>query len=310
LGTGFNNASYAIETETASYVAKVYLDARSAPDLAFEHDLLMALADHEMPFSVPTLVPTHSDEVLARASDVEYMILMDRIPGIPAGRGDAALTEKCGRTLALLNLWMRRADLPPGSEPPITFESLSAVSPALPDPIQAVQALFPAPKLSLSICEALTQAEEDWLAATAGVPRQIIHADYFPPNVLHLNGEISGVIDFEFAGVGHPAMDFAIGLIAFGSKRGTFTPFPRLFDAFAKGYLHVAPFGESELRAVPALLLMREAHSFIHWFGRLASDRISREEVIERGQRLLSIQSWLDAEGDDLVGRLQEIQAQ
>ena len=71
---------------------------------------------------------------------------------------------------------------------------------------------------------------------TAGWPTQVIHTDYYPANVLVAGDAVSGILDFEYAGRGHRAMDVAIGLAAFSNKRWDDWSWP-VCRAFAEGYL-------------------------------------------------------------------------
>jgi homoserine kinase type II len=147
--------------------------------------------------------------------------------------------------------------------------------------------------------------------ATAGWPRQVIHCDFFPSNVLIEEGAVSGVLDFEFAGLGERAMDFAIGLVAFsfrtweaGWRNG---PDGLSVDAFAGAYLATLPLATHELAAVPDLILMREAGSFVHWLGRLGRGLTTREDIEGRAERLLDLDAWLATNGDDLLDLLSRI---
>ena len=117
-------------------------------------------------------------------------------------------------------------------------------------------------------------------------------------------GTVSGILDFEFSGMGYQAMDFAIGLAAF-----SFTPWghgcswPRV-EAFAAGYLHVVALQRAHLTAVPTLLLMREVTSLIHWLGRMEQGLTTFDDVQERACRLISLHRWLDTHGSELVDLL------
>jgi len=84
------------------------------------------------------------------------------------------------------------------------------------------------------------------------LPEGPVHADYFPDNVLFLNGEISGVIDFYFACVDTLAYDLAIALNAWGFD-ATGRPEPAAIAAFLAGYESVRPLVHAERLALPDL---------------------------------------------------------
>jgi Ser/Thr protein kinase RdoA (MazF antagonist) len=228
------------------------------------------------------------------------LVLAHRIPGDPGWRADLLLTRRCGHALALLDLALATVTLAVGA--PETYRRLD-----LDAAVRSVEAEFAGSGLASAIAEVLDRTDEQWSRVTAGWPVQLVHADYFPPNVLVVNGDVTGVIDFEFAGNGFRAMDFAIGLIAFGTEWWEFRTSWELLEAFASGYLAVNPLSPEERAEVPALILMREASSYTHWLGRLARGMIAPEEIQARGRRLLDLDRWLSAYGDDLITRLARI---
>ncbi len=97
----------------------------------------------------------------------------------------------------------------------------------------------------------------DWLASPAAerpvrLPRGPIHADYFPDNVLFVDGEVSGVIDFYFACTDALAYDIAVALSAWGFDAAG-DPMPPALDAFLAGYEAVRPLTEAEHHGLPDL---------------------------------------------------------
>jgi homoserine kinase type II len=84
------------------------------------------------------------------------------------------------------------------------------------------------------------------------LPEGPVHADYFPDNVLFLNGEISGVIDFYFACIDTLAYDLAIALNAWGFDAAGRAD-PAALAAFLAGYESVRPLSRAERAALPDL---------------------------------------------------------
>ena len=84
------------------------------------------------------------------------------------------------------------------------------------------------------------------------LPEGPVHADYFPDNVLFLNGEISGVIDFYFACIDTLAYDLAIALNAWGFDASGRAD-PAALAAFLAGYESVRPLSRAERAALPDL---------------------------------------------------------
>lgn len=80
------------------------------------------------------------------------------------------------------------------------------------------------------------------------LPEQPIHGDFSPKNLLWTGGELSGVIDWEFARRDAALCDFAALMMPFGPLE---MPFARaLFD----GYASVRPVSNQEFGLLPALV--------------------------------------------------------
>ena len=89
-------------------------------------------------------------------------------------------------------------------------------------------------------------------ASRLGLPQGVIHADYFPDNVLFEGGYVSGVIDFNLAGLDAYAYDLAMALTAWGfDDNGEYLP--SVFKGFYNGYTSVRPLTVKEVAALPEL---------------------------------------------------------
>ena len=174
----------------------------------------------------------------------------------------------------------------------------------MPDPIAAVEQLPGDPALRTALVGVVAGVEQGWRDHTAGWTPQLIHGDYYPSNTLIHDHKVSGIVDFEFSGVGYRAMDFAVGLAAFSTRsweEGCAWP---LVEAFAEGYLLRSTLNLEELAAIPFLMRMWEAVSFVHWLGRMRQGLTLLDDIHERGRRLLSLHRWLDGHQDELVDRV------
>ena len=103
-----------------------------------------------------------------------------------------------------------------------------------------------------------------------GLPEGVIHADLFPDNVLFLDGDVSGMIDFYFACNDLLAYDIAICLNAwcFESDHSFNITKAR---AFLESYRGVRPMGAAETEALPVLargaalrFLLTRAYDWFH----------------------------------------------
>lgn len=298
FAAGVNNRSWLVTAASDSFVLKTYRDVTDPNRLAFEHALLAVLAGSDLPFAVPAAVPTSSGATVVSIGD-ERWSLFRRIPGCAAERHSESDARRAGEALAMLHVALASVTFDPVVPVPDTFGDLASVHPAVPDPTGSIDRLLGAEAASVA-----ARAMTLWPERAAGWPTQLIHADFYPSNVLVTGDAVSGILDFEYAGRGHRAMDVAIGLGAFSTgdvRAGWSWP---VFDAFAGGYLSRWPLSRDEIEAIPALMLAREATSFVHWLGRFERGVTNLADLDDRATRLISLDAWVKANGGASIARL------
>lgn len=101
------------------------------------------------------------------------------------------------------------------------------------------------------------------------LPRGAIHADLFCDNVLFVDDEVSGIIDFGFAATDYFAYDIAIAVndwcvVSDGAEQGALVP--ELVHAFIGAYVAQRPLTSSEREHWPMLL---RAAALRFWLSRL-----------------------------------------
>ncbi|HEX2313480.1 MAG TPA: phosphotransferase [Thermomonospora sp.] len=140
------------------------------------------------------------------------------------------------------------------------------------------------------------------------LPRQVIHRDFEPRNVLVAGGRVTALLDFEFAAPDLRAIDLARGLHAW--TRGTLADDTawEAIAAFAGGYRTRAARTAAEARAVALLLLLSQLAIFVHWTGRYRRGMLSADApanpVAGWASRLLRLGDWLAAHEAELADRL------
>jgi Ser/Thr protein kinase RdoA (MazF antagonist) len=135
---------------------------------------------------------------------------------------------------------------------------------------------------------------QDRASQFARLPQQLIHADYDASNVLvDSTGNVTGVLDFEFASIGPRAMDLAIGIWSCGiAHRELRSPWPPA-RAFLAGYTDRGQLLDEERAALPWLVVLREATSVIHWTARYRSGIGTATALRDRIARLVSLEHWV-----------------
>ncbi|MEV0286135.1 MULTISPECIES: phosphotransferase [unclassified Kribbella] len=267
-GEGTNNTTFFVGDE---FVLRIHRNT-TVPD--YEHAVLRALDG--LSFAVPVPVPADDGSTVVRREvdgDLVTASLSRRIPGEHPRRGDVVQAEACGAALAELDEALARLDpqtLPPRDE---WDGDLTKVHRRVPDPGELIASLE----------GAVRREQVRWIFAAVqqqpDLPRSIIHADFFPTNVLMDGSRVTAILDFEVAGPMYRALDLSVGMAAFDPA-----------DAFRRGYLARLPLTEAERRAVPELQLLREATSLVHWYGRHLDGLTTAADISARADRLLELE--------------------
>jgi Ser/Thr protein kinase RdoA (MazF antagonist) len=301
---GTNNLSRFVDTPAGSYLLRLYQNTSDPDALRHEHALLGVLQHMGLSFAVPLPLETRTGGTLASVAGGGVACLFPVIPGTHPERGSATATSACGEALGELDVALERVAVDPSLQRPGVYGDLYRVHPLVPNPLEMVREL-PVPRADRLRLEPLFG---ELLALVPGLykrlPRQTIHGDLSPGNVLMLGERVSGLLDFEFAGPDLRALDLAVGLWGFAlPARGTGSGW-RLVGAFARGYRRRVALERAEVEALPMLLRLRDATSLVHWAGRLRLGLTTGEDIARRARGVLELDGWLAEHGAELVRRV------
>lgn len=305
IGTGTNNRSFIVTCDGRRYFLKGYDNDPDPARCLFEHRITAAIAARQPPFAVPEIILSRSSRTHVRLRDRSFA-LTTFIAGSTAALGDPDDATASGRALADLHAALATVDPGAPEAGASTFENLATVHPLVPEPERALREAIGDDTLAEKATAILTSTEARWRNVTSSWPLTWIHWDFYPANVLLLSHRVTGVVDFEFAGAGHRAMDVAIGLYAFALERGDSGI---LVDRFASGYLGRMELSPEEIEAIPLLILMREATSLVHWTGRYYQGLTTSANLEGRAWKLVRLAGFVDQNGAGLVERLHETDA-
>ncbi len=232
--------------------------ARSNPErVAFSHQLQLHLASRGYP--LPRLLGTRGENNSMLRLGERLYELFEYVAGT-AYAGDERETRAAGRALAILH--RLTADFHPQTSPPARgFHASTAVSRNLEHIAnRGGEEGEVAARLGALYLNARDEADTH---GYAGWPRQVVHGDWHPGNVVFKNGEVAAAIDYDAAHVDARCADVASGALQFSLIRGgqdleTWPPEPELgrLGWFLTGYDGVdgCRLSDSELRVAPWLM--------------------------------------------------------
>lgn len=301
---GTNNRSYIVETVTGSYYLRVYLNTNDLERIRYEHALLLQLRQTRPSFAVPLPLSTNTGRTYAVITEDDHAVIAALFPvisGREATRGDVAEAAICGEALGELDTAMACIEIEPTLAGLPWLGQPGAVHPMVPDPLTAIARLSLASETRDQVRALLSDLITAAPRLYARLPQQVIHGDFYPSNVLMEGKAVSGVLDFEFASPGPRAMDFAVGLWAFGIAHWRTGEDWPLIAAFAAGFRRRIALTPVEIDALPTLIHLREATSLIHWIGRFRQGLTNERDIEDRTNRFLNVDDWIRTHGGELV---------
>lgn len=185
IAEGIENSNFYLQTDRGAFILTLYEKRVHAEDLPFFIGLMEHLAERGVHCPLP--VKTRDGRALMTLNRRNAAIVTF-LTGIALRRPDAVHCASAARALAGLHkaqdgfsLTRRNALGPTGWRP-------------LAEAIHGADSIEDG--LTALINQSLDELSAGW---PTDLPAGVIHADYFPDNVLFVGNEVGGVIDFYFA---------------------------------------------------------------------------------------------------------------
>jgi homoserine kinase type II len=239
IAEGIENSNFYLQTDRGAFILTLYERRVAAQDLPFFLGLMGHLAQRGVHCPLP--VKTRDGQSLVQLNRRKAAIVTF-LTGIALRRPDAAHCAAAAKTLAQLHrsgedfhLFRANALGPRGWRP-------------LSEAIHGADRIEEG--LSSLIHGALEELVRGW---PSDLPSGVIHADYFPDNVLFVGDKVGGVIDFYFACNDAYVYDLAIMLNSWcfeldGSYNIT------KGQSVINAYRAARPLSEAEIAALPILM--------------------------------------------------------
>ena len=294
---GYQNATHFVSCDTGDFVLRIHTNVVEPAKQRFEHELLQRLAAAELSFAVPRPLPSDDGDTL-RVVDGRLAALFARIPGEPLGKDGGQYLDRAAAALAELDMAFAAFDQF-DHRPPVFDGDLARVHPLLDDLDEAVRESGLTPDAGRALRSGLERTAALATPLYASLPQQVIHGDFAFGNTLVRGGRVTGLLDFEVAGIDVRAMDLAVGLYRFPAHEDALGQ----CEIFGRGYSSVLALDPTEIAALPALLELRAGVSLVHWIGRMRAGLATIEDVRPRAGRALFTYEWVRDNGPELVHR-------
>lgn len=257
IAEGVENSNFLLETSGGRFILTLYEKRVQVGDLPFFVALLDHLAGQDCP--VPAMIHDREGQAIQQVAGRAACIIQF-LSGISLTHPTPGQCAAAGAALGA----MHRAvtDFPGSRANDMGQPHWRTVAEATGDLDSVIPGL-----------QRIVEDELAWLDAhwPTDLPAHVIHADLFPDNVLMLDEEVTGLIDFYFAATDFRAYDVAVTHASWTfSDDGTDCDTDRA-QALMRGYAREIALTEAEKAALPLLargaalrFLLTRAHDWVH----------------------------------------------
>lgn len=244
IAAGMQNSNYFVTTSAGRFVLTLF-ESVDASTLDFYLRLQAHLAAHGLPCPLPCLPA--GDTTYWRTLSGKPAALLSCLPGRAVEQPSSSHCRAVGKALAQLHLAAAGLDSAPANPCGASWRASIA---------EELLPALPADEAGLLRDELAFQSAQDY----AALPQGVIHADLFRDNVLWNDaGQLSGLLDFYFAGVDAWLFDLAV-------VANDWCPDAGKLAALSAGYQEIRPLTAAERHAWPA---QRRAAALRFWLLRL-----------------------------------------
>lgn len=262
--------------------------------------VLQALTDQKLPFALPLPLLTRSGVSLYRHDDGYRTWVMTMLPWFAGDHPTVDDGDACfhaGRVHAQLLNALATVTVSESSPPP--YMTLQRIHPYIIDPLASLRV---AP-LSNDQIKQLVQLVETLQAELPAyydeLPRQIIHGDFVPSNVLVTDAMVSAVLDFELCRNDVRVLDVAFAMLAWGGFGDNYDESAML--RFGQGFAQIITLSDAEIAAIPSMMRLAHVVRVLSALGRFQQG-FERSVVVERASMsLLTLDTWLQDYHDSLI---------
>ena len=277
IAEGVENSNYFVETTRERFILTLYEKRVDAADLPWFLALKTHCADKGLPVPRPI---TDRSGVALQTLNGRPACLIEFVPGVSVAEASDAETHAAGAALGALH--RATADFAPERANTLGPPGWARLARDCAGALDAIE-----PGLQTLVDEQLAACTQGW---PAHLDRCAIHADLFCDNVLLLDAQVTGIIDFYFACTDIRAYDFAVTHAAWTFSADGHNFHPSRAAALTTGYRAAHPLSDAEVAALP-ILCRGAALRFLltrafDWLNTPADALVTRKDPLAFARRL------------------------
>lgn len=247
--TSERDQNHRLDTGTASFTLKLANPAEPAALTEFQTEALLHVAATTPDLPIPRVIPTRDGRTILPTED-GALRLLTWLPGTPLAQlpRSPALARAIGTALGRLDATLAGFHHPAADHHLLwdirNAQDLAALTTALPDDLKPRVTAF------------LAHFASETAPALSRLPRQVIHGDFNPHNLLADPADptrLTGILDFGDMTLSHRICDLAVAASYLIDPADP----PSLLVPLITAYHQANPLTEAELRLLPDLITAR-----------------------------------------------------
>jgi homoserine kinase type II len=307
ISQGFMNKTYSIYTGDQSYILRIYESDNDLNRVRREYRILEYLINIQPSFAVPTFLINKLGDYVYQDNGI-VAILMPRLKGESPDMSDPIQAFEAGKAFGELNksLANLEGDFYKNNDRNSSYEEYRQFHPKITNIEEVIDRLPTTTSKKRELHEIFVHLQVELESSYLHLPKQFIHGDGTPGNILFVDGKVTGIIDFEFCCYDARVMDLAISLGGGPTALWEYDPELNNIKMFTKGFVSQSPLSEQELLSIPYLIRLRRGAMFVYFCARYQKGLDDESWIRGIVDWVIDCEKWLKENNTKLVEKIRE----